>query len=129
GLLQRDGLAEEGSETRLNGDRRELLDAFDRDPAEVEELEDRGTCLGDGENSRDDGREDSHRDDERSSGDGAPAHGRRLADSPEDGLIQLRLRRPLEAGAEIAQGELELRHTPPPPFARAGARARARAWI
>lgn len=103
------------------------MDTLYRDAAKMEELEDRGARLGHGEDGADDDGEDRERDHESAARDRAPTDRSRFADPAQDALLQLGLRRPVEVGAEVAQGELEVRHTPPLPFAHAGARGRARA--
>src|SRR5262245_18932939 len=126
-LRESDLVAQERDEPGLHRNGGQFLDALDRDAAEVEELEDCRARLRNGEDRSHRNGENRERDQEHAAR-YEPRVRRGLSDPAEDALLQVRLGRLVEAGAEIAQGELELRHTTPPPCARAGARARARAW-
>jgi hypothetical protein len=93
----------------------------------MEELEDRRARLRDGEDGADRDRDNGQREHERTALNERAA-GRRLADPAQDTALEVGLPRPLQARAQVAQCELELRHMPPPQSARAAARARATAW-
>src|SRR4029453_14816512 len=111
----------------LHRNRGQLLDALDRDAAEMEELEDRAAGLRHGEERTCGHRQYGERDHEGAARNEAPANGG-LADPAQDALLEFGLDGPVKTPAQVAQSKLELRHTTPPPSARAGARARATAW-